>query len=115
MPMKSTLTAIVVAILGVSASLAQAPAGPAGGSGRGGRGPQAPQVTSPEVSADRNATFRIYAPQAQNVRVSGGDIPNINTRGTMIKGANGVWEGTVGPLEPGAYRYNFSVDGITTV
>jgi enterochelin esterase family protein len=70
---------------------------------------------SPEVSADRQATFRIYAPQAQSVRIGGGDIPNIGTRGAMTKGANGIWEVTVGPLEPGAYRYNFSVDGVTVV
>jgi enterochelin esterase family protein len=60
-------------------------------------------------------TFRINAPTAQNVRVTGGDTPNINTRGTMTKGANGAWEVTVGPLEPGAYRYAFNVDGMTVV
>jgi len=31
----------------------------------------------------------------------------------MTKGANGVWEVTLGPLEPGAYRYNFNVGGLT--
>jgi enterochelin esterase family protein len=70
---------------------------------------------SPEVSADRQVTFRISAPQAQNVRVTGGDIPNIGTRGTMTKGANGIWEVTIGPLDAGAYRYNFNVDGLTVV
>ena len=46
-----------------------APAAPnpaAPGQGRG--GPQTPQVVSPEVSADRRVTFRIYAPQADTVR-----------------------------------------------
>jgi enterochelin esterase family protein len=93
---------------------AQPPARAAGASGRGGRGPQAPVVTSPEVSSDHNVTFRLYAPQAQTVRIGGGDIPNISQRGTMMKGANGVWEVTVGPLDPGAYRYSYSVDGVTT-
>ena len=29
----------------------------------------------------------------------------------MRKGADGVWSVTMGPLEPGSYRYGFSVDG----
>ena len=33
----------------------------------------------------------------------------------MTKGENGVWETTVGPVEPGAYRYTFNVDGVTTI
>src|ERR1700722_3129154 len=102
--------AIVVAALSLSVAFAQPPAGGRGGSGRG---PQLPPVMSPEVSAERNVTFRIAAPNAQNVRIAGGDIPNINTRGTMTKGPSGVWEVTVGPLDAGAYRYNFSVDGVT--
>jgi len=33
----------------------------------------------------------------------------------MSKGTNGVWEVTVGPIPPGAYRYSFNVDGIIVV
>jgi enterochelin esterase family protein len=33
----------------------------------------------------------------------------------MTKGENGVWEATLGPLEPGAYRYSFSVQGISVI
>jgi enterochelin esterase family protein len=69
-------------------------------------GPQGPQVVSPEVSAERKITFRILAPSAQAVKVGGGDIPGIATNGVMAKGTNGVWEVTVGPVNPGAYRYN---------
>ena len=79
--------------------------------------PQVPQVTSPEVTADRRITFRLYAPQAQAVRLAASDIPG--TQGTSapapVKGENGVWEVTVGPVEPGAYRYNFNVDGVSTI
>src|ERR1700686_2103597 len=42
------------------------------GMGRAGRGPT---VTSPEVLPDRRIAFRILAPNAQAVRVTGGDIP----------------------------------------
>ena len=62
-------------------------------------------MVSPEVLPDRRVMVRLYAPQAQDVRVSldGG----IN----LTKGDNGVWEATLGPLDPGAYRYSFTVDG----
>ena len=80
--------------------------------------PQAPQVTSPEVAADGRITFRIYAPQAQAVRLSAGDIPGMGQGGNApqpVKAENGVWEVTVGPVAAGAYRYNFNVDGVSTI
>jgi enterochelin esterase family protein len=79
------------------------------------RVPQGPQVKSPEVGADRRVTFRIHAPRAESVRLSAGDIPNLGTNGTMSKGTNGVWEVTIGPIDSGAYRYNFSVDGLPVI
>jgi enterochelin esterase family protein len=76
--------------------------------------PQGPQVVSPEVAADRQVTFRILAPKAEAVRLGGTDIPN-NMMGTpMTRGEEGVWELTL-PLEPGAYRYNFGVDGVPVI
>ena len=33
----------------------------------------------------------------------------------MTKGENGVWEVTLGPIDPGAYRYNFNVDGVPVI
>jgi enterochelin esterase family protein len=89
----------------------QPPAAPA----RAGRGPQGPQVVSPQVLPDRRVTFRILAPQAQSVRLTGSDIPG-NAQGTpLTKGENGVWEVTMGPIDPGAYRYNFNVDGVPVI
>lgn len=76
---------------------------------------QPPQVTSPEVSADRHITFRVLAPQADKVRLSGGDIPGMGPGKDMTKGENGVWEITIGPIDPGAYRYNFNVGGVTVI
>src|SRR5258708_7972791 len=92
-----------------------------------GRGPQGPQVTSPEVKPDRTIVFRILAPQAETVRVRGSDFPQLAAapgaaRGTPAppgpefkKGENGVWEATLGPVDPGTYRYNFSVNGVTVI
>jgi len=80
-----------------------------------GRGPQAPQFVSPEVSSDNRISFRIYAPQAQAIRLSASDIPGVGPTTQLTRGDNGVWEVTVGPVEAGAYRYNFNVDGVATI
>lgn len=78
-------------------------------------GPQGPQVVSPEISADRQVTFRILAPKAETVQLSGGDIPGVGQGAGMVKNASGVWETTLGPLDPGAYRYTFNVDGVSVI
>ena len=78
------------------------------------RGGAAPAVVSVEILPDRQVTFRISAPQANNVRFTSSDIFNLGPKSQMTKNDNGVWETTVGPLEPGAYRYNFNVDGVST-
>jgi enterochelin esterase family protein len=113
---KSLALVVVVSSMGAVYLLtlnAQTPA-PAQ-TGRGGRGgtPQ-PAVVSPEVTADRHITFRINAPQAQAVRMNASDIPNLGQSATLTKGENGVWSTTVGPVDPGAYRYTFTVDGVAT-
>jgi enterochelin esterase-like enzyme len=93
---------------------ATAAAPPPAPQGRG-RGAGAPAVVSPEVSADRRITFRISAPQAQAVRVSGSDIPGLGQNGVMTKGENGVWSFTSAPVPAGAYRYNINVDGVAVI
>src|SRR5262245_45546513 len=78
-------------------------------------GPRQPEFASPEVSADKTVTFRVYAPKAEAVRLSGSDIPSTGTGVAMKKAENGVWEATAGPVPPGAYRYNFNVDGVSVI
>jgi len=78
-------------------------------------GPRGPRVVSPEVSADRKVTFRILAPKAESVRLGGSDIPGLSRGAAMTKDPNGVWEVTLGPLDAGAYRYNFNVDGVSVI
>ena len=67
-----------------------------------------PPPNSPEVQADRTVTFRVRAPKATEVTVSG-EWPG--GAKAMTKGDNDVWSVTVGPLEPDIYGYSFSVDG----
>jgi enterochelin esterase-like enzyme len=79
---------------------------------------QQPQVTSPEVSADRKITFRVHAPKAESIQLGGsGDIPGtgFNQASPLTKGEDGVWSVTMGPLQPGSYRYNFNIDGVGTL
>ncbi|HWB08902.1 MAG TPA: alpha/beta hydrolase-fold protein [Pirellulales bacterium] len=78
-----------------------------------GFGPRPPEFASAEVSAERKITFRIFAPKATNVRLSAADLPGSNLGGLEMKKAeNGVWEVTTDVIPAGAYRYNFSVDGL---
>lgn len=72
-------------------------------------------LTSVIVKEDNSVTFRIYAPEARVVNLGGSDIPGLFTKGRMNKTENGIWEITVDPLAPGAYRYNFVVDGVTVL
>jgi enterochelin esterase-like enzyme len=90
------------------------PAQPAA-AGRAGRGPQGPQVVSPEVLPDRRITFRLVAADATTASLRGSDIPGLGQTKAMTKGANGVWEVTIGPIDPGAYRYTFVVNGVAVV
>jgi enterochelin esterase-like enzyme len=77
------------------------------------RGPQGPRVTSPEV-ANGKVTFRLLAPKAESVKLSAGDIPGGGQGRDLTKGTNDVWELSL-DVKPGAYRYNFNVDGVATI
>ena len=106
---------LLVCIAIASMVMAQEPA-PARGGRSGGRGGAAqPAVVSPEVTVDHHIVFRIAAAQAQLVKLSASDIPNLGQTATLIKGDNNVWSTTVGPVDSGAYRYNFTVDGVATI
>ncbi len=78
-----------------------------------GRRPSTPNDTlrSIEVSDDHRVTFRIYAPKAGEVSVSG----DFGQSGKMEKDDQGVWSRTVGPLTPDFYSYSFNVDGVRTI
>ena len=88
---------------------------PAQTTNRPGFGAQPPRVISPEVSADRKLTFRILAPKAETVRLSSSDLPGLGQGSPMTKNADGIWETTIAPVDLGAYRYNFNVDGVAVI
>ena len=72
-------------------------------------------LQSVSMTSDGMTTFRIYAPRANNVTIGGTDISAIFQNEPLKKQSNGVWEVTVGPLSPGAYRYTFVVDSISVM
>jgi enterochelin esterase-like enzyme len=79
-------------------------------------------ANSPVVQSDRRVTFNLTAPDARKVQLtspdfnlSGGTIEFVNLGPEFKKDANGVWSVTVGPLNPGLFRYTFLVDGVSTV
>ena len=72
-------------------------------------------LVSVSVLPDNRAILRVYAPKAADVRIGGSDIPEVLRSSAMVKQATGVWEATIGPLVPGAYRYTFIIDGVTVL
>src|SRR5262245_19643400 len=68
-----------------------------------------PFVISPQLNLERKVTFRLRAPNAKEVKVSG-ELA-IGTQ-DMKRGDDGIWSITIGPLEPELYGYSFIVDGV---
>jgi enterochelin esterase-like enzyme len=67
-----------------------------------------PGITSPEVGSDRRVTFRLRAPDAKAVRVSG----DFGNDAEMRRSDDGIWSVTIGPLDPEMYVYYFTADGV---
>ncbi|MDE7344557.1 MAG: esterase [Alistipes sp.] len=81
-------------------------------------------VVSPEVHSDNTVTFRLKAPKAVRVQITGDFLPTqkISTPfgefdapgiAELTEGKEGVWEFTTPePLAPELYSYTFVVDGL---
>jgi enterochelin esterase family protein len=70
-------------------------------------------VRSPEVLPDGHVTFRLASPKAAEVVLKGNWETGSGT--PLIKGDDGVWSATVGPLAPEFWTYTYSVDGAVTL
>ena len=68
--------------------------------------------TSPEIGADGSVTLRLYAPKAEEVKVTGDFLAG---EATMTRNENGVWEYHSEPLASELYSYSFIVDGMRDV
>lgn len=81
-------------------------------------------VVSPEIHPDKTVTFRLKAPKAVRVQVTGDFLPvqkiqtpqgemEIPGYADLQEGRDGVWEYTTPePLAPELYSYVFMVDGL---
>ncbi len=81
-------------------------------------------IQSPEVHPNNTVTFRLFAPSANKVEVTGDFLPTQKVQtprgeydapgiGLLTKNEQGVWEFTTPqPLLPELYGYNFTVDGL---
>jgi len=78
--------------------------------------PFSASLNSPDVRDDGTVTFRLKAPVAKEVRLTGAVLTGIEKSGgkpmPFTKGDDGVWTLTVGPLKPDMYIYGFDVDGV---
>ncbi len=82
-----------------------------------------PQIVSPQVNADSTVTFRLSAPAARAVAVTGDFLPvqSISTPFGQFEGPgtadltrdeNGLWSFTSEALAPELYSYSFIVDSL---
>src|SRR3954470_1356225 len=74
--------------------------------------PAAPPIVSPEILPDGHVTFRLRAPNAKAVSVSGQFQKGA---AQMTKDDTGMWSVTVGPVAPDIYEYSFTVDGVSMI
>jgi enterochelin esterase family protein len=78
--------------------------------------PFAATLNSPDVRDDRTVTFRVKAPEAKSVLLSG--VALLTAVGTgnkpvpFTKGDDGIWTLDVGPLNPDMYQYHLIIDGV---
>lgn len=75
-------------------------------------------VISPEVRDDHTVTFRLKAPDARAVLLTGGPMLLALKAKDPIpfqKSDDGLWSLTVGPLKPDMYVYKFIIDGVQVV
>jgi enterochelin esterase-like enzyme len=70
---------------------------------------RAPLLNSPEVHADHSITFRLYARNAQSVRL---DAQFLKSPMPLSKDTSGVWSVTVPPIKPDIYPYSLWVDSV---
>ena len=84
-------------------------------------------ITSPEIHSDNKVTFRLHAPQAVKVEVTGDFLPTqkmetqygvFDAPGVagLTKNAQGVWGFTTPQaLAPELYSYTFVIDGVKVI
>jgi enterochelin esterase-like enzyme len=73
---------------------------------------QARPIVSPDILPDGRVTFRVNAPKADEVMLTG---EFLDKPASFAKDTDGVWSVTVGPIVPEVYHYNIIIDGVRTI
>jgi enterochelin esterase-like enzyme len=87
---------------------------------------RAQNIISPEIHDDNTVTFRLHAPNATAVQVTGDFLPSVKIetpmgqmdgpgKAELKKGENGVWEFKTPVLGPELYNYSLIVDGFSSI
>jgi enterochelin esterase family protein len=82
-----------------------------------------PQIISPQINSDNSVTFRIAAPSANEIKVTGDFLPSEKVMtpygefaapgsASLVKNSDGIWEYTSAPLASELYSYSFIVDNL---
>ena len=82
-------------------------------------------IISPEVHEDGSVTFRLFAPGAESVEVTGDFLPSVKIetqmgpmdgpgKAALTKDEKGVWTFKSQPLSSELYGYSFIIDGFKT-
>jgi enterochelin esterase-like enzyme len=69
---------------------------------------------SPEILPDNRVVFRLLAPNANEVVVTG-TWSEMKVNEKMVKDNTGLWSVIVGPFQPEYYGYKFIIDGATVL
>ena len=72
-------------------------------------------LISPEIHNDHSVTFRLFAPQAKEVRLVSDCLPEGKNFEDLQKDESGLWSCTINKLNPELYGYTFSVDGVKVI
>ncbi len=100
---KNVLSGMVIGLLFLSLVVSQ---------GSFAQFPQGPRIVSPELHPDNTVTFRIRAPLASEVRISGEWMAGFGASEALTPSDSGLWSITLGPLKPEFYGYSFIVDSM---
>jgi enterochelin esterase-like enzyme len=104
----SPRTRVIVALAGAALATMLPTAAQEVGMRPGGPAAAAPPAIVSPLVADKKVTFRLRAPDARAVTVSGDFGKDV----ALAREADGIWTATVGPLKPDEYVYYFIVDGV---
>lgn len=70
------------------------------------------EIISPEIASGNTVTFRLKAPDAKSVKISGNFTNPEWAAVDLVKDSSGIWSFTSSTLAPEMYSYQFIVDGV---